>query len=115
MHTEAYTACGRISNEGSMEERLKVLPPSGSHEEVKEKHSSKPKNGEFDPLATKAKFDRLWLNDREQFDPKRNAFERLRVERTWELLAQHIDLKNAIGVEEEVSMPLMYPQTLSKN
>lgn len=38
------------------------------------------------PEAARAKFERLWLLNPEQFNPERCALERLRVQRTWEVL-----------------------------
>lgn len=45
-----------------------------------------------------AKFERLWLIDPERFNPLRNCMERERLERTWQLLTQHVTLTNQISV-----------------
>lgn len=38
------------------------------------------------------KLERMWLKDPEQFNPQRNAIERIRVKRTLELLKKHLSL-----------------------
>ena len=42
----------------------------------------------------RAKFERLWLTDPEQFDPNRNAMERERVVRTWHLIDEVLQPKD---------------------
>ena len=46
-----------------------------------------------------AKFERLWLTDPERFNPLRNCIERERLERTWELLTEYLDLANKQAVD----------------
>ncbi|MBA3722021.1 MAG: class I SAM-dependent methyltransferase [Parachlamydiaceae bacterium] len=43
---------------------------------------------------SQARFERLWLLDPEQFNPLRNCMQRERLDRTWNLLVAHINLKN---------------------
>lgn len=47
----------------------------------------------------KAKFERLWLIDPEQFNPLRNCMQRERLERTWRLLTKHTDLRGKLTVD----------------
>jgi 2-polyprenyl-3-methyl-5-hydroxy-6-metoxy-1,4-benzoquinol methylase len=39
-----------------------------------------------------AKFERLWLIDSERFNPLRNCLQKERLERTWQLLTNHVNL-----------------------
>jgi 2-polyprenyl-3-methyl-5-hydroxy-6-metoxy-1,4-benzoquinol methylase len=41
-----------------------------------------------------AKFERLWLVNPAQFNPLRNCMQRERLERTWKLLTQHVQVKD---------------------
>jgi len=41
-----------------------------------------------------AKFERLWLINPEQFNPLRNCLQKERVDRSFNLLSKHVDLKN---------------------
>jgi len=47
-----------------------------------------------DRKQLQAKFERLWLIDPEQFNPLRNCLQKERLNRTFALLTQHVDLKN---------------------
>ncbi len=46
-----------------------------------------------------AKFERLWLLDPEQFNPLRNCMQRERLDRTWNLLTQSVQLQDKIIVD----------------
>jgi 2-polyprenyl-3-methyl-5-hydroxy-6-metoxy-1,4-benzoquinol methylase len=46
-----------------------------------------------------AKFERLWLVDPERFNPLRNCMERERLERTWQLLTNHVNLRDQFVVD----------------
>lgn len=46
-----------------------------------------------------AKYEREWLQDPQQFDPKRNCFERERIDRTYQLIANHIELSGKKAVD----------------
>lgn len=43
-----------------------------------------------------AKFERLWLVDPEAFNPLRNCMEKERLERSWNLLKTHVELKQKL-------------------
>ena len=44
----------------------------------------------------RARFERLWLLNPEQFNPLRNCMERERIERTWSLAVEFLPLKNKL-------------------
>lgn len=46
-----------------------------------------------------AKLERMWLRNPEQFNPMRNAIERLRLERTLDLINKHVALNGAQAVD----------------
>lgn len=46
-----------------------------------------------------AKLERLWLTNPEQFDPNRNAIEKLRIKRTLELIQRHINLSDKKAID----------------
>lgn len=46
-----------------------------------------------------AKFDRLWLENPEQFNPLRNCMERERIDRTMKLIAGFVDLSGIFAVD----------------
>lgn len=46
-----------------------------------------------------AKFEHMWRNDPEQFNPFRNAMERERIKRTWELMKGFISLEGKKAVD----------------
>lgn len=47
---------------------------------------------------TQAKFERLWLLNPEQFNPMRNCKERERIDRTWKLITENCQPKQAIDL-----------------
>lgn len=72
-----------------MNSRLKIVAVSSEKEPTQtvSKKNSRIQQRE----EAKAKFERLWLLDPEQFNPLRNSMERQRLERTWDLLLRHQD------------------------
>lgn len=65
--------------------RLNVISVSSERSEVSSSRLARKKEME-------AKFERLWLIDPEQFNPLRNCMQRERLERTWIVIEQYIDL-----------------------
>lgn len=47
----------------------------------------------------RAKFERLWLTNPEQFDPHRNCIEEERIERTWKLILEFINPLDQLAVD----------------
>lgn len=77
-----------------MTDRLNVIQSPAPKRPIKRDFDS-----ETSPLAIQAKFDRLWLSDKEQFDPYRNSLEKERLQRTWSLLQRHIDPAGKTAVD----------------
>lgn len=66
---------------------------SNSNNETSTK-SSNPRRARRE--EAKAKFERLWLLDPEQFNPMRNALQRERLNRTWTLMREYFSAANLI-------------------
>lgn len=54
---------------------------------------------ETNPVEAEARFERQWLTDPEQFDPYRNIKEKIRIERTWELIQEFADPHSLLIVD----------------
>lgn len=71
------------------EDKLKIVAEQKPTQESPRSYSG----GKSRRLEAQAIADRIWLQNPQAFDPKRNAMERLRLERTLELVTETIDLK----------------------
>lgn len=70
--------------------RLQMVNPGIPENESQKKLSQK----QTKRVVAKATFDRLWLLDEKQFDPTRNAIERIRLKRTLDLIDQILTKNN---------------------
>lgn len=71
-------------------DRLNIVSVTNKNETTALANSSRKNRKE----EARAKFERLWLTDPEQFDPNRNAMERERVIRTWHLIDEVLQPKD---------------------
>lgn len=71
------------------ENRLKILDVNSTNNLTSKQTTKKSAKNQF--IAIEAKFERLWLIDPLQFSPMRNCMERVRLERSWNLLCKHVN------------------------
>jgi len=76
-----------------MNDKLKLISPL---EEGSNKNQKKTNQSNEERQILQAELERLWLINPEQFDPMRNTLEQQRIERTWNLITKHIDLKKKL-------------------
>lgn len=91
-------------------DRLKIVQQaSGKNGSYRSEHSFDRKE------IARAKFERLWLTDPEQFNPERNSLEKSRIDRTWELIDKYIDVKEKKCVDLGTGYGTIAKQLLNKN
>lgn len=78
-----------------MKNKLQIIAGDGNSQSSQTKPTGK--NAKRQELQ--AKFDQKWLENPRQFDPERNCIERERLQRTWNLLIKHAEIKDKRAVD----------------